>query len=107
MKVTPPANLSSACNILGEARSHILVFSECLKIYIMNILGNWNWAILPEKAERITYHTWPLSSFSGFRCLSCPLKNYVQIGFLLYPSGARRTQVEVSRSALSTEALTR
>ena len=63
----------------------------------MNILGNWDWAILPEKAEHIIYHAWPLSSFSGLRCLFCPLKNYVQIGFLLYPSGASRTQVELSR----------
>ena len=94
---TPPANLSSAWNILGEAGSHFLVCRECLKMNIMNILGNWSRTTFPEDNACKPYHAWPLRSFSGFRSLFCPLKNYVWIWFLLYQSEKSEKQVEVSR----------
>lgn len=51
VKGTAPANLSSACNILGEASSHLLVFREYLKTSITNILGNWSQTTFPEEDE--------------------------------------------------------
>ena len=51
MKGTPNANLSSAHNILSEACSHLLVFRECLKMSVINILSNCSWTVFPEEGE--------------------------------------------------------
>ena len=85
----PPAHLSSACSLLGKAGSHLWVFGECHRMYIMNIHGNWSWTIFPEQDECLPHHAWPLSSFSRFRSLYCPLKSYVQMTFFLYQSEAK------------------
>lgn len=67
VKGPPPANLHSACHILGEAGSHFWGCDECRRTCVMNIHRKWSW-----KSSLSMPGCW--ADFGGFRSLYWPLK---------------------------------